>query len=196
MSHWHGCQDPVIDFLDERVAKALSHGLRRQILERLSDHGVASPSALADALGEPLGNISYHVRILRDLGCVELVRTEPRRGALEHFYRATTSPWIDDERWAQLPAAFRRTMLAPTLEAAARASQEGGFDGPEAHVSRAELALDEAGRVQLAALLGHALDAVRRIHAESVARLPERAPDAPPIIATELVIVHVRHQTS
>jgi hypothetical protein len=47
---------------------------------------VASPSELPDALGEPLGNVSYHVRILRELDCIELVRTEPRRGALEHFY--------------------------------------------------------------------------------------------------------------
>ena len=28
---------------------------------------------------------SYHVRILRELGCVELVSTTPRRGALEHY---------------------------------------------------------------------------------------------------------------
>jgi len=176
----------------------LSHRLRRQILERLSDHGVASPNALADALDEPLGNVSYHVRILRELGCVELVRTEPRRGALEHFYRATLSPWIDDEQWARLPVAFRRTTFARTLaadlEAAAQAGREGGFDGPEAHLSRTQLTLDEHGRIQLTALLDHTLDAAQRIHSESAARLPERAPDAPPTIATELVIIHVGHQ--
>jgi DNA-binding transcriptional ArsR family regulator len=59
---WHGCQDRLIDFLDERLAKAFSHRLRLRILERLSEHGVASPSELADALGEPLGNGSYHAQ--------------------------------------------------------------------------------------------------------------------------------------
>ena len=79
-------------FVDERLAKALSHPLRPRILQRLADGAVASPNQLAEALGERLGNVSYHVRILRELGLVELVRTEPRRGALEHFYRATSEP--------------------------------------------------------------------------------------------------------
>ena len=130
----HGCQDVAISFLDERLAKAFSNRLRVRILQRLSEAGEASPSELADALEEPLGNVSYHVRVLRELDCLELVRTEPRRGALEHFYRATVSPWLGEEQWARLPAGFRQRTLAGTLaeiaEAAAEASGRGGFDGP------------------------------------------------------------------
>jgi hypothetical protein len=33
--------------------------------------------------------------MLRDYDCVEIVRTEPRRGALQHFYRATARPTLD-----------------------------------------------------------------------------------------------------
>jgi DNA-binding transcriptional ArsR family regulator len=69
-------------------AKAYSHPLRARIL-RLLGEGVRSPGDLAVELGKPLGVVSYHVRMLRDYGMVELVRTEPRRGALQHFYRAT-----------------------------------------------------------------------------------------------------------
>ena len=104
----HGCQDLEIAFLDERLAKAFSHRLRVRILQRLTEAGEASPSKLADALAEPLGNISYHVRVLRELDYLELLRTEPRRGALEHFYRATVSPWLGEEQWARLPAGFRQ----------------------------------------------------------------------------------------
>ena len=194
--HWHGCQDTLIDFLDERVARALSHRLRRQILERLHDQGEASPRALADALGEPLGNISYHVRVLCELACVELVRTEPRRGALEHFYRATMSPWIDDEQWAQLPAAFRRTTmyrtLAEILHATTQASLQGGFDGPEAHVSRVALILDDKGLAEIAALLAETLDTALRIKADSADRHAQRGPSTPPPIVTELALMHLR----
>jgi hypothetical protein len=62
--------------------KALASPVRLRILERLGDHGVASPGELADALGEPLGKVNYHVRILREHDCLDVVRTEPRRGAL------------------------------------------------------------------------------------------------------------------
>ena len=78
--------------LDERLAKALSHPLRQRILQRLNEGGIRSPNELSRELGDPLGNVSYHVRILRELDCVELVRTEQRRGALEHYYRATAQP--------------------------------------------------------------------------------------------------------
>ena len=120
--------------LDERLAKALSHPLRQRILQRLNEGGVRSPNELSRELGDPLGNVSYHVRILRELDCVELVRTEQRRGALEHYYQATAEPWLDDEQWARLPAAFRRKTLGRTLseilEGASAASRETGFDHP------------------------------------------------------------------
>jgi DNA-binding transcriptional ArsR family regulator len=192
----HGCQDLVIDLLDERLAKALSHRLRQRILEALTERGVASPSELAQALDERLGNVSYHVGILRELDYVELVRTEPRRGALEHFYRASVAgPWLDDEQWARLPASFRRNTLDRTLstilDEASTASREGGFDGPETHVSHTRLAADEAGRMQIAALLSATLEAARRIHAESRIRHAASGPHAPPTIATELAILHL-----
>ena len=133
--------------LDERLAKALSHPLRQRILQRLNEGGIRSPNELSRELGDPLGNVSYHVRILRELDCVELVRTEQRRGALEHYYRATAEPWLDDEQWARLPAAFRRKTLGRTLseilEGASAASRETGFDHPEVKVDRIELELDD-----------------------------------------------------
>jgi DNA-binding transcriptional ArsR family regulator len=179
-------------FLDERLAKALSHRLRGRILRLLEDAGEASPKALAQALGEPVGNISYHVRILRDLDCVELVRTETRRGALAHFYRATVSPWLDDEQWAGLPATMRRETLGRTLsevlEQAAAAGREGGFDGREAHVSHVVLALDAQGLAEITALLHETLEAVRRIATESAR---DRGRQTPTMIATEVAILHV-----
>ena len=73
----------------DELMKALSHPLRRKILGRASQP--FSPKQLARELGEPIGNVSYHVRILAEAGLIELVKTEPRRGAVEHFYRASRS---------------------------------------------------------------------------------------------------------
>ena len=91
---------------EARIAKALAHPLRARILQRLGER-VASPGDLAVELGAPLGVVSYHVRMLRDYDCVELVRTEPRRGALQHFYRATARPNLDEDQWRTLPSGLR-----------------------------------------------------------------------------------------
>src|SRR4051795_6611995 len=86
-----------------RIAKALAHPLRARILQRLGER-IASPGELAVELGAGLGVVSYHAGMLRDYGCVELVRTEPRRGALEHFYRAIARPTLDADQWRALPS--------------------------------------------------------------------------------------------
>jgi DNA-binding transcriptional ArsR family regulator len=182
--------------LDERLAKALSHPLRQRILQRLNDAGVRSPNELSRELGDPLGNVSYHVRILRELDCVELVRTEQRRGALEHYYRATAEPWLDDEQWARLPAAFRRKTLGRTLseilEGASAASLEAGFDHPEVKVDHIDLELDEQAWKDIVALLNDTHEAALRIQSEAAARRDESDADGNGAIRTELGILHFR----
>ncbi|MBS1895453.1 MAG: helix-turn-helix transcriptional regulator [Actinobacteria bacterium] len=68
-------------------AKAVAHPLRLAILETIGQlGGVASPNQIAGVLEEPLGNVSYHVKTLLEYDWLDLVKTEPRRGAVEHFY--------------------------------------------------------------------------------------------------------------
>lgn len=181
--------------LDERLAKALSHPLRQRILQRLNEAGIASPNELSQLLGDPLGNVSYHVRILRELDCVELVRTEQRRGALEHYYRATAHPWVDAEQWAQLPASFRRQMLARTLRDivcdASDAGIAGGFDHPDAQVRRTIVMLDKQGWQDVAAVLEQTLSSVQQIHDESAVRAA-KGDTGPPTIDTEIALLLFR----
>lgn len=56
------------------------------ILGILRDGSLASPNIISGKLRLPLGNVSYHVAVLRDKGCISLKREVPRRGAVEHFY--------------------------------------------------------------------------------------------------------------
>jgi DNA-binding transcriptional ArsR family regulator len=71
---------------DARLIKAFTHPLRRAILARL-DQAVLSPKDLAGELSAPLSVVSYHVKELLRLDLIELVRTEQRRGAIQHWYR-------------------------------------------------------------------------------------------------------------
>lgn len=150
--------------------KALSHPLRVRMLTLLNQK-VSSPSELAEELDEPLGNVSYHMRFLADLNMVKLVRTEPRRGAVEHYYEALEPPLISDSDWAQLPVALRRSLSDSTLSQIARdlkgAAKAGGFDRENIHVSRVALTLDEQGWDELSALLSDVVERARRLQEQS-----------------------------
>jgi hypothetical protein len=170
--------------------------LRQRILERLSVSGdETSPTQLARLLDAPLPNVAYHVRILFELDCIELVRTRQVRGALEHYYRATAHPWLDAEQWAQLPASFRRQMLARTLRDivrdAADAGIAGGFDQPDAQIRRISVLLDTQGWHDLAAVLEQTLSSVQQIHDESAVRAAQGG-TGPPTIDTEIALLFFR----
>ena len=125
---------------------------------------------------------------------MELVSTTPRRGALEHYYRATARPGLDDEEWARLPSSVRRETLGRILseifEGASKAGPGGGYHDSETHVRRIALALDEQARTELSVLLAETHDAALRIDADSASR---HGPDDPPAIATELWLMHLQH---
>jgi DNA-binding transcriptional ArsR family regulator len=182
---------------DLRLHKALSHPLRQRILQQLVERGSASPKQIAVLLDEPLGNVSYHVKMLREFDCVELVDTRQRRGAIEHFYRATRPAWLDSEEWSRLPLSLRRQTVGRTLsdlfQDAVAASESGGFDHPEIHVSRTSPEVDELGWRELVSLLDETLAAVMRISAESAARRAEVEPTEPPI-HSEVGIIHFRRE--
>src|SRR4051794_26939113 len=131
---------------EARIAKALAHPLRARILARLGEP-VASPGDLAVELGAPLGVVSYHVRMLRDYECVELVRTEPRRGALQHFYRATARPTLDEDQWRALPATLRGELVGEALtdlvDDVAGAGEAGHLADERASVLVLDAELDE-----------------------------------------------------
>lgn len=78
-----------------QAAKAMSHPLRFRIQAVLIERPQASPNELSKLLEEPLTNVSYHVRQMHEHNLLELVDTEPRRGALEHYYRLTAIVSVD-----------------------------------------------------------------------------------------------------
>ena len=73
---------------DGRLLKALAHPLRAKALPLFAE-GAVSPVQVARQLDVDVSHLAYHIRVLRKLGLIELVETRQRRGALEHFYRAT-----------------------------------------------------------------------------------------------------------
>ena len=179
--------------VDSRLAKALAHPLRVQLLAALNE-GVASPNELAKRLGEPLTNVSYHVRMLHDLGCIELVQTEPRRGALEHYYRAIVRPFFGERDWKKLPKNARGSISDAVLqlvwEDASEAIKSGQFDErDDRHLSRTVLAVDEQGWGELQELLAGTLDRAMEIQVESASRASKEE-DGDTFCANLVMVTH------
>jgi DNA-binding transcriptional ArsR family regulator len=174
---------PRSDISDPRVIKALTHPLRVQILRALEER-TASPSELADEIGAPLGNVSYHVRQLHALGLIKLVKRTPRRGAIEHHYKALVQPPISDDAWAGQPNVVRESVVGASLgqlgEAVNAAAAGGGFTRPEAQLVREELALDERGFQDLAKELNRSRERVAKIRDDSAKRLEKSGGEASP----------------
>jgi DNA-binding transcriptional ArsR family regulator len=183
---------PGSETSEARIAKALAHPLRARILQRLGER-VSSPADLAEELGMPLGVVAYHVRMLREYECVELVRTEPRRGALQHFYRATARPKLDESQWRLLPPQLRSELAGEKIEqivsALAAAADAGQLKDPEVVITRTPLELDERGFKKLNRLLARTAEQALAIAAESAER---RASGAVEPIATELAVLHFK----
>jgi DNA-binding transcriptional ArsR family regulator len=177
------------EMLDPRLVKAISHPLRQRIMVRLNDRE-ASPNQLATELDEPLGRLSYHIGTLLKVGAIELVRTEPRRGAVEHFYRALVRPWFSDSDWTRLAPTLRGTIHDQNLRSvwadAAAAAEAGGFDPEFATVAFAWFELDDRAMETLSAELHELYQRAFDLQTEAVERKAQGAETR----LTELAFLH------
>ena len=177
--------------ITQQLAKALAHPLRVRILSSLHK-GISSPNQLAQELDEPLGNVSYHVKTLLEYDCVELVKTEPRRGAVEHFYRATDRAFLSDSDWAKIPASARKGISGSILESIGQSATEAMAEGTvdarsDSHLADTPLQLDKQGCKELNKVLTETVDKATAIQKEATKRMGKEKDKA---LQTKLAIMH------
>ena len=160
------------------LIRALRNPLRAQILGVLRERR-ASPTELAKELGVPLGNVSYHVRVLAELELIRLVKKTPRRGAIEHHYEAVASAQISGDAWEKVPAVAKQAVVSAGLGEIGRtvnaAAEAGGFEREDVQVTRSRLVLDERGWAELAGEVARTLERAEQIDRESQKRLTSSA---------------------
>jgi DNA-binding transcriptional ArsR family regulator len=174
----------TLDLVDPRIAKALSHPMRARILVILNDR-VASPNEIAETIGERLPNVSYHVRALLELGCIELVDTAQRRGAIEHYYRAIVRPFFSERDWKRIPRSGRQaisdTALEIVWEDVSDAVKAGTFDArPDRYLTHSPMVLDEQGWREMSAVMSKAFAEAEKVRSRSAGRLKRSKEDGVP----------------
>ncbi len=181
------------DGVEQLVAKAFAHPLRVQILIILNER-VASPNLLAQELDQSLNLVAYHVRVLEKYDCIELVDTKQRRGATEHFYRATRRQFLSDQQWSRLPEVLRPgiydAVLKSIFDDIREAANSGSlYEMPDLHISRSPMVVDRKGWEDIAELLSETLDRTLEIQAESSSRLAESSEEG---MVSKVEILHFK----
>jgi len=165
--------------LDKRLTQALNHPLRTEIIAILSDT-CASPSEMADMLGEELSNVSYHTKQLLTLECIEVVDKKQVRGAIKTRYRATTKMLLDNPDWERLGNTVRTGIsinaLNEVTRRAAGALEAGTFDRrTDRTLITMKLDVDEPGWEKVNAALRTAYECIGKVEVEAALRKAEGA---------------------
>jgi DNA-binding transcriptional ArsR family regulator len=170
----------------EQLVKGLSHPLRTKCFSVLAER-VASPREIAESLDEDLSNVSYHVRVLGELGLIELVREEPVRGAVAHFYKAVERPLISAAESEEMPLEVQKAFSAYNwdllIDDATKAIEKGTFHSrPDWHLTRTPLLLDSEGFARLSKAMDELLGLIFEEQTASAVRLNQSGEE--PIRAT------------
>jgi DNA-binding transcriptional ArsR family regulator len=177
--------DPVDrQTIDQDLVRALAHPMRVRILEALQGR-TASPVELAREFGEPLSNVSYHANILREVECIEQVRTQPNCGTVEHFYTARPRSFIGHQDWRRTPASVRggvtddaiRTFVAKVGAAVDADTIDSREDTT---LNWMPMVVDDRGWRETAEILDRALRELMSVATDSRERLGEA--DGMPIV--------------
>jgi DNA-binding transcriptional ArsR family regulator len=163
--------------LDQRLVRALAHPLRVQILEVLTER-IASPNWLSEQLDTGLSHVAYHTRALDRCGCVQLVDTAQKRGATEHFYKASPGSFVGDRSWRRVPRSvrggFSAAWLKTFVDKFVAAWEAGTVDGRDDTVlDWTPLLLDPRGWKEVRTIMEESADRVLAAQARSDDRLAE-----------------------
>jgi DNA-binding transcriptional ArsR family regulator len=163
------------------LVKALNHPVRVKALTILTER-IASPKEISAEIETPLSNVSYHVRVLDELGLIEIMEEESVRGSVAHFYKAVERPLIHNPDWEKLSprvrSAFSSYVIETLMSDVAKSLEAGLFDQREdRHLTRTPLLLDERGWRKVSSIQIKALDGILKEQGAAVARLGKSGED-------------------
>lgn len=168
------------------ICTVLKHPLRVRILEVLNE-GPRSPSQFVEeglipkehfsTYQQALSLAAYHFRELEKEGCLEVIESIPRRGAVEHVYRGMSPRiYFSDAEFEAMPLETRRKLSRISLQGliarADRAISTETFDArSDRHLTWVPMQLDERGWNEVIATLAATFGELTQIRHDAKDRL-------------------------
>jgi hypothetical protein len=100
---------------ERKITHLLNHPVRLDSYLATFE-AMASPIEVSKLLRKPISDVAFHMSELRKEGVIELVKRAQRRGAIEHYYKATKPPKFDEEEWRAMPKSARRRIVTLGLQ--------------------------------------------------------------------------------
>lgn len=164
-------QARVANLVSPVLSSAMSHPTRLRTLRVLTERE-ATPREIADEISEPLNNVAYHIKVLKRLGCIELVRVNQTRGGrvAEHIYKAVQRPYWNEEDLETLSDAEKLDVISGVMQHIAddiAAAMTAGtfYEHDDNHLSRTPMVVDEDGWREVVTLLKDTMDELVEIQA-------------------------------
>jgi DNA-binding transcriptional ArsR family regulator len=161
--------------VDDGMLFVFSHPLRVRMIAALNERE-GSASDLARRLGVKTYHTDYHMKKLREHGCVEVSGRVKVRGLEKTIYRAKVKVDFPEEIWAMLPPSVQKLVVAAVFLTSSSDAQaallSGSFEErPESHASWTSLQLDEQAWQLLAGRLDQLLGEAEQIQSDAKERL-------------------------
>ncbi len=174
--------------IEEVVQYALGHRIRVHILIVLNE-GTYTAGQIAEIIGEPLNNVSNHIRELLDAGSIELARTEQRGNIVQNYYRAVEIPYYSEEE-AEAMTWEQRQVTAGLVVQSASAEVMAALWGGKLADPRACLAwdwfnVDREGREAIEEEQRRCWERIQEIEVEATNRRAESGEEATSILVTQ-----------
>jgi DNA-binding transcriptional ArsR family regulator len=136
-----------------RLAKVFAEPLRIRIVRELNMREMSPKQFFSEFGGGSISRVSRHFEVLVEYDWLYLVRKESggrRRGAIEHFYRATGAAIFDNETWSPLPDSMKEMISGRIFEEfgerVLEAMASRTFDArPDRHFTWTPIQLDQIG---------------------------------------------------
>jgi DNA-binding transcriptional ArsR family regulator len=176
--------------IEEVVAYALGHRIRVYVLTILNE-GTYTPDEIAQIIGEPLTNVSHHIRELVDAGSIELAKTEKVRNTVRHYYRAVEMPFYSDEEMAAMTPAQRQVTYGLILQCMTAEAMAAFWAGkmqsdPQVWLAWRWFNVDAEGRQDIADEQQRSWNRMQEIEVESTNRRARSGENATSIIVGQM----------
>jgi hypothetical protein len=160
--------------VDPSISIVTKDPLRVQIVALAVQRPIA-PSDFAREAGIALNVASYHFKILRDHGFLEIIKEVPVRGATKHLHIATKRAFISDADWGQVEQALRPGVAGQILQdfngRVGQAMETGTlYTRDEACLYWAPGDLDEIAWEEFVETILWAIEESKRLNVETVRR--------------------------